>query len=415
MNHFCCIAAFTAAVLTLDGVATVGPPKPPKAVIDAANYPTLQAAFDAVPDGGGMVRLPPGDFEITEPLRLSRGDVRIEGAGAATHLINRNESGEPALLIRPASFPADRRARIWRVQIGNFRISGNPKSGDGIRFEAVQELFVENMSIDHNGQHGIHTIQCSENPRIVSCNITYNGRAGINLIGAHDIVVSANQLEENQDGVRCIDGFNLNLTGNNIDDHPRHAVVIENTHSSVLSGNMIEQCKDIAIILDRDCFGFSMSANTIASCVKGGINLRDAWGCSITGNNFTRVYDYSVQVGANSGRVAIVGNTFSNTFVGGGKVKFPVHHPDPQRIDDASGIVIAGAADVVISGNMFSGLSRQAVVARGEAQRLMVHNNIVNDVNTRGETTPAIDLGSSRDSVMKDNMVSSQPARTTKP
>ncbi|MGC3966757.1 MAG: hypothetical protein QM775_05115, partial [Pirellulales bacterium] len=37
-----------------------------RAVIDATNFPTLQAALDAVPAEGGVVELPPGTFEITE-------------------------------------------------------------------------------------------------------------------------------------------------------------------------------------------------------------------------------------------------------------------------------------------------------------------------------------------------------------
>jgi parallel beta-helix repeat protein len=386
----------------------------PKAIIDAANYPNLQAAFDAVPEGGGLIRLPPGNFEIREPLRLGRGDVRVEGAGAATHIINRNETGEPALLIRPASYPADRRARIWRVQIGNFRISGNPKSGDGIRLEAVQELFIHHMSIDRNGGHGIHTIQCTENPRIIGCNITYNRLAGLNLIGAHDIVVSGNQFEENQDAVRCIDGFNLNLSGNNIDDHLRYGVVIENTHSSVLSGNMIEQCEGTAIILDRDCFGITVSANVLASNTQGGIDLRDAWGCSITGNTFVRIYDYSVQVGRNSGRIVISGNTFTNTHMGEGKVRFPITHQNPNYLDDGTGIILDGTSDILVSGNLFSGLSKPAVVATGDAHRIMVHGNIVTDMYPRSsDRRPVIDLGTARDSSVKDNMLPAGPARAT--
>jgi len=86
------------------------------------------------------VKLPPGTFELAEPLVLTRGDTRIEGCGAATHLINRNESGKPALILRPKDRATKRRASIWRVQLADFRISGNPKSGDGLRAEAVNEL-----------------------------------------------------------------------------------------------------------------------------------------------------------------------------------------------------------------------------------------------------------------------------------
>ena len=57
----------------------------------------------------------------------------------------------------------------------------------------------------------------------------------------HDIVVNANQFEENNDGLRCVDSFNLTCNGNNFDDHLRHGVVIENTYGSVVSGNMIQR------------------------------------------------------------------------------------------------------------------------------------------------------------------------------
>ncbi|GIS58662.1 MAG: hypothetical protein CM1200mP2_08870 [Planctomycetaceae bacterium] len=70
---------------------------------------------------------------------------------------------------------------------------------------------------------------------------------GLNLIGCHDIVVSSNQFEENNDALSCTDGFNLCLTGNCLDDHLRHGVIIENTYGSVLSGNMIEECQGYAV------------------------------------------------------------------------------------------------------------------------------------------------------------------------
>src|SRR5262245_47183295 len=53
--------------------------------VDAAEYPSLQAAFDALPATGGLVRLPAGIFEISEPLRISQDDVLIQGSGTATH------------------------------------------------------------------------------------------------------------------------------------------------------------------------------------------------------------------------------------------------------------------------------------------------------------------------------------------
>src|SRR5450759_1749718 len=74
------------AVLPLVAQTPVSKP----ATIDASGYPTLQAAFDAVPDSGGVVIIPPSTYELSEPLVLTSKDTHIKGAGTATHLINRN-------------------------------------------------------------------------------------------------------------------------------------------------------------------------------------------------------------------------------------------------------------------------------------------------------------------------------------
>ncbi len=77
-------------------------------VVDAAGFPTLQAALDAVPREGGIVRLPPGTFEISEPLRIRGDHVCLQGSGTATHIKNVNAAGQPALVLRTptTSLPA---------------------------------------------------------------------------------------------------------------------------------------------------------------------------------------------------------------------------------------------------------------------------------------------------------------------
>ena len=70
--------------------------------VHAEQFPTLQAALDALPAEGGIVHLPPGVFEIIEPLRVSRSDVLIQGCGAATHIKNLDENGQSAPHTRPS-------------------------------------------------------------------------------------------------------------------------------------------------------------------------------------------------------------------------------------------------------------------------------------------------------------------------
>ncbi len=344
-----------------------------RAVIDAAEYPDLQAALDALPEEGGLVRLPPGEFEIVEPLFVRAGDVCLEGAGTATHIKNINETGQPALVLEHPAGSQDRKHELWRIRLANFRITGNPKSGHGIEARRINEVFIDGVTVSYHGGDGIRLEQCYEDPRICDSLITYNKATGLNLLGCHDIVVSANQFEENQDAVRCIDGFNLTMTGNALDDHLGDGVVIENTYGSVVSANMIEECHGAAIVLDRDCYGNAVSANVIAHNGQG-VVLRDAHGCAISANTFTIMKADALYVGPASGRIAAVGNSFSNSFIGDGQVK--------RGTDDleAAGVVLDGAADVNLAGNVFSSVRPMAVSIPKPCNRVLISGSVFTDV-----------------------------------
>jgi len=350
-------------------------------LIDASRYQTLQAALDALPAEGGVVRLPPGTFEIEQPLVLTRGEVLIEGAGAATHVKNVNTEGKSALIVQhPAGAKIKPKERLWRVQLANFRITGNPKSGHGIEAIQIEEIFISGVTSTHHGGDGIRLDKCYEDPRVCNSLMTYNKTVGLNLLGCHDIVVSGNQFEENQDALHCIDSFNLCMTGNCLDDHLGHGVVIENTYGSVLSGNMIEECKGTAIILDRDCYGITLAANVIAHN-GAGIDLRDAHGCAVSANTFTINATDAVRVGKESGRITVTGNNFSNSYIGAGQVK--------RGTKDlaAAGITLQETSDLVISGNLFSSLRPTAVGLQGQPSRrvLFGDNALIDSASDHGK------------------------------
>lgn len=383
--------------------------------INASDYPSLQAALDAIPAAGGEVRLPPGTVEIAEPLRLERGDVRIVGAGTATHIVNKNQDGKPALVVSPSKEALDKNAksRLWRVQLKDFRITGNPKSGNGIDAVHVDELLAQGVTSSYHGGDGLHMKDCYEDPRIIGCLFTYNKRCGVLIDGCHDIVVSANQFEEDEDALKCVDSFNLCMNGNNIDDHLRHGIVIENTYGSVVSGNMIEECNGTAIILDRDCYGITLSANVIAHHLKGGIDLKDAWGCSVSANTFVLVHEFGVRAGANSGRLAITGNNFSNSEIGGSiKRVQPADARDPMQADAASGVVLEDTRDIVISGNQFSGLTTVAVSTAGKCERLVLQGNLAAECGKQlKEESPWFDLRAAADTEAAGNIPQARVAR----
>lgn len=378
---------------------TLGP-KPLQ--IDSSKYPTLQAAVDALPKSGGIVILAPGDHELTKPLIVSTENVRLLGSGMSTHLINKNENGEPAIIVG-----SDTTAQ-FRVELSNFRISGNSKSGDGIFLEKVQELLITELTLDHNGGHGINMKNCTENPRISLCNINYNVKAGINIDGGHDIIVSSNQFEENQDALRINDGYNLTMTGNNIDDHLRHGIVVENTYGSVISGNMIEECRGTAIILaaptseNKFSYGITISSNTVAHHLGGGLELNGAWGCTVSANTFTLIHDFSILVRAQSQGITITGNNFSHS-----KGKLTSRNEEnPFSWDVGTGIRLQDASDITISGNFFGGLTEEAVKADESSSRILVVGNIIGEVNLKaGQGKEAINLGNAENSLVKDNLM----------
>ncbi|MEZ6112066.1 MAG: right-handed parallel beta-helix repeat-containing protein [Pirellulaceae bacterium] len=366
-----------------------------RAVIDAAEFPSLQAALDAVPDEGALVRLPAGTFEIHEPLWLRTEDTTLEGCGTATHIKNMNTDGKPALRIAHRDMPGDAKSgnkNLWRIRLANFRITGNEQSGHGIEAVRINEIFLDGVTVSYHGGAGILLDNCYEDPRVCDCLITYNKSTGLDLQGCHDIVVSSNQFEENQDALHCFDGYNLCMTGNCVDDHLGRGVVIENTYGSVVSGNMIEECHDAAIVLDRDCYGITLSANVIAHN-GAGIDLRDAHGCAVSANTLTILKTDALRIGPASGRIAVSGNSFSNSFIGDDKIR--------RAANDAAaaGMVLAGASDVGVSGNVFSSVAPKAVALEGEAnRRILFADNVITD--------SASDHGQLQNSHVADNLES---------
>ncbi|QDU63215.1 Pectate lyase superfamily protein [Planctomycetes bacterium Pan216] len=353
----------------------------PPVALDAAKFASVQDALDAVPRSGGIVRLPPGTILLDKPLEIKTGDTWLAGSGASTHLKNVNEEGLPAIRIAfpgaSATSKTPSKDRLWRVQLSDLRITGNPKSGHGIEAYYIEEIFLHGITVSHHGRDGIHLYDCYEDPRVSDSLITYNKDHGLYLHGNHDIVVSGNHFEENGTATRCVDGFNLCMTGNNIDDHLGDGIVIEDTYGSVVSGNMIEECKGTGVVLDRDCYGITLSANVVAHNFGGGIDLRDAHGCAVSANTFTIDKGFGLSIGPGSGRLTVTGNNFSDTYVGG-KLKRTGSNKNESDMNEAAGILLDGVHDIAIVGNLFAGLVTQPVTEGAtKSEGILFENNVV--------------------------------------
>lgn len=344
-----------------------------RSVINAGDYISIQAAINALPEEGGMVDIPPGMYRINQPIRLATGEVHLRGSGPATHIINENENGLPALILSSDTADLKGTDPLWRVQLSDFRISGNEKSGHGILARYINEILITEVSVSHHGGDGLRMDHCIENPRISNSSFTYNKAIGVHIIGGHDIVVNGNQFEENQDALHCIDGFNLAMSGNNLDDHLGHGVVIENTYGSVLSGNMIEECKGTGITLDRDCYGINIGGNVIAHNGLG-VDLKDAHGIAVSANTFTINQEHGLLIRSGSGRITVSGNNFSDSYIGDDQVK--------RKANDllAAGITLDGCSNILISSNVFSGIHPgKALTLKSASDNVKFEGNMIID------------------------------------
>jgi parallel beta-helix repeat protein len=371
-------------------------------LIDAAAYESLEAAFAALPAGGGVITIPPGRYEITESLRIRAGDVMVRGAGTCTHIVNKNEGGQPAIDVQAPEGVKS----IWRVQLCDLRVTGNPKSGPGIYAKSVDELLISQVAAEHNGTHGIFLDSCYEDPRISDCLINYNKQTGLRLVGCHDIVVSANQFEENNNAVECINGYNLCMTGNNLDDHLGNGVVIENTYGSLVSANMIEECAGHAVVLARECYGDTVSANTLAHCKGEGVHVDNVRDITISANNIVLMAQPGVRAVNGAGELTITGNTFC---------RYPFDPSKRHKVDPAFGIVLESAQDVTITGNTFTRLHQSAVTTRGKDNKriIVVGNSILNPSQEKPREFPALLFENLSDSIISGNIVADTQSPNT--
>ena len=96
----------------------------------------------------------------------------------------------------------------------------------------------------------------------------------------------------------------------------------------------------------------------------------------------------ALRIGAQSGRIAVTGNSFSNSYIGEGKVK--------RGTEDlaAAGMVLTGASDLAISGNTFTSLAPQALAADKSTRRVAFTGNVLTDVSSEHKSMQdSIDSG----------------------
>jgi len=250
------------------------------------------------------------------------------GAGTGTILLNTSEEGKNTIELTGTE-----EKPIWRVKVSDMHIKGNEKCGNAIYANWVNEISLSDMWINYHGKSGIYLDYCIENPRVFDNNIAYNKEMGVLLDGCHDIIVSANQMEENGIGIYGKGLYNATVTGNNIDDHIKNCIYFINTLGSIITANMLENCKEESVILDEKCDGIVVTGNTFR--MPGVLSVIKTRGVVITGNAFDCSESSALEV-KESILITVSGNIFSGS---------------GEDLDRVYGMVMSNVNNVSISGN----------------------------------------------------------------
>ena len=146
---------------------------------------------------------------------------------------------------------------------------------------------------------------------------------------------------------------------------------------------MIEECQGDPVILDRDCYGITISSNVIAHEFSGGIDLLDAHGCTLSANTFLIAHNYVLRIGPDSGRITITGNSFAKSYIGKGKTKRQIETENLNQKDVGTVIVLDNTSSINIPGNSFSGMTENAVIGLGHCRQTITSSSLATDIHTQ--------------------------------
>ncbi|MFE5319658.1 right-handed parallel beta-helix repeat-containing protein [Paenibacillus sp. NPDC056579] len=335
--------------------------------------PYIQAAIDAAGDKGGTVFLPAGRYKIDRWLNL-RSKVSILGAGAGVTVLR---AGEPNLLMIYGG------AGAGSFSIENLSFEGYGPSGAagevaerGIHIVEATHVTIRGCRF-HDITNGVRLVR-SRHVSLLDCTFTQ-------LLGS--------ETPSEGYGIVVEGGSNHTIQGNHFKTIPKSCIhLTAGATYCTVSGNIMEQCLDAAILLSSNLNSCSyhliegnmVTANGLldqqSSCTIG-IRLKDS--CSyntIVNNVINRPSSAGIQLeaGDNAGDDRPYGNTMTGNTV----------------VSSPSGItVINGDANSVKSNEVRRAQTGVLLntVGEGATKRNAVTNNSLYQC-----TGAAINIGSAR-------------------
>lgn len=201
----------------------------------------IQQALDILPDSGGEVRLPPGIFEITQPLILNRSYQTLRGAGESTLLHLAAGANCPVIIMgEPADHP---KRTVKYLRLADCFIDGN-------RREQQRELWRtkgEGSEIRNNGI----VVQNVRNSWVenVTCARCRSGGLVTTRDVRHLVVSEFNAFDNQFDGLACYQTTESLFTGLYLHDNPGAGISLDLAFNHNVVSNAVLNANDLGIFM----------------------------------------------------------------------------------------------------------------------------------------------------------------------
>jgi parallel beta-helix repeat protein len=167
-------------------IAVVGAPTvraQDRPLLSAADFPSIQAAVDVLPAGGGTVLVPAGSYVLTKKVRLP-SHVELRGEGIERTVLSLADGANDHLISN-----RDLRAGNTDIAIRDLGLRGNASNQSdwsfGVRFVNVTNSVIERVEANDFTKDGFYLGYNSgngvRNVRVSDCRAAGNYRYGIAL------------------------------------------------------------------------------------------------------------------------------------------------------------------------------------------------------------------------------------------
>ncbi len=247
----------------------------------------------------------------------------------------------------------------YNINVSSNAITGSI-DGSGLVISNTNESLVKDNVVRSNGHNGIDisSDHGSYDNQVINNTVTDNAVSGINLLklnaglinsnhvnnnvacgiyvwDSHDSLVTANQLDKNDEGIHLYgkqvdtDSYNMNVMANTVTgciNGP--GITISETNNSLVKDNVVQSnnADGIRVMANVECTKVQLNNNTVTDNNGNGIDLYKVSGSLVSGNHVNNN-------GINDGSGIVVGNCRNDDVIGN------------QLDQNNLGIRVVGSAD----------------------------------------------------------------------